>query len=248
MSVQESSLPHILTPNSWVSPNVTAINPCIDSNTPTLLGQVLGDSSSSSFASPRVEENHPAYSLMIATTENIVNFTPITTTNPNVFNIVPLNDEVKTKSNQLGIAMEEPKSTLQYLNTGPTQPPTFEGSSSSTGYLEPERIFISLISTSLVPCYTRGHRITLLYNGVIFQLCCKELRVKYGIITSKFVDYAGRPKLNFVVYASPTLCQILDACDEKAQKLSIDSGSNSVWKPVVMRKNSLFDSPTVRLQ
>lgn len=246
--MQESSFPHILTPNSWVSPNVTAINPCIDSNTPTLLDQVLGDSSSSSFASPRMEENHPVYSLATATTENIVNFTPIRTTNPNVFNIVPLNDEVKIESNQPGTAMEEPKSTLQYLNTGATQPPTFEGSSSSTGYLEPERVSISLISISLVPYYTGAHRITLLYNGVIFQLCCKGLSVKYGVITSKFVNYAGRPKLNFVVYASPTLCQILDACDEKVQKLSMDSGSSSVWKPVVMRKNSLFDSPTVRLQ
>ncbi|PKH63925.1 hypothetical protein CRG98_050214 [Punica granatum] len=77
------------------------------------------------------------------------------------------------------------------------------------------------------------------------QLCCSALRVRFGVMDSKYNAYPWRPKLSFVVDTSPSLCQILDACDEKAQQLSVESGSNSEWNPVVFRKDGCF--PTVRL-
>ncbi|GFP87461.1 protein nen3 [Phtheirospermum japonicum] len=73
-----------------------------------------------------------------------------------------------------------------------------------------------------------------------------SLKVRFGIST-KFVDHAGRPRLNFVVDASPSLCKVLDATDSLAQKLSVDFGSSSEWRPVVTRKPGFFNSPTVRL-
>ncbi|KAJ9567402.1 LOW QUALITY PROTEIN: hypothetical protein OSB04_003368 [Centaurea solstitialis] len=42
------------------------------------------------------------------------------------------------------------------------------------------------------------------------------------------------------------LCGVLDACDDLAKR-SMDSDSNSEWRPVVSRKPGFYDSPTVRL-
>ncbi|KAL1373263.1 hypothetical protein AAHE18_01G261900 [Arachis hypogaea] len=39
----------------------------------------------------------------------------------------------------------------------------------------------------------------------------------------------------------------LDACDSVVQKLSVDSGSSSDWRPVVIRKEGFFNYPTARL-
>ncbi|CBI15195.3 unnamed protein product, partial [Vitis vinifera] len=70
--------------------------------------------------------------------------------------------------------------------------------------------------------------------------------MRFGIST-RFVDPAGRPRLSFVVDGSPSLCQVLDACDQLAYKLSVDSGSSSEWRPVVIRKTGFLNTPTIRL-
>ncbi|GMY15590.1 protein NEN3-like [Fagus crenata] len=85
-----------------------------------------------------------------------------------------------------------------------------------------------------------------LHEGSILQFYCTHLKVRFGIST-KFVDHAGRPKLNFVVNAPQSLCMVLDACDGIAQKLYWDSGSSSEWRPIVTRKNGFVNYPTVRL-
>jgi hypothetical protein len=51
-----------------------------------------------------------------------------------------------------------------------------------------------------------------------------------------------------VVDPSPNLCNVLDACDNVARKLSSESGSGSDWRPVVIRKEGFFNYPTIRLQ
>ena len=48
-----------------------------------------------------------------------------------------------------------------------------------------------------------------------------------------------------MVDASPSLCRVLDACDAVANEISEDSGSNSVWRPVV---DDRYNSPSVRLK
>ncbi|XP_021820593.1 protein NEN1-like [Prunus avium] len=112
----------------------------------------------------------------------------------------------------------------------------------AVGFLELDQVFIPSIYASLVPWYRGSHRIKLLHD---LQLCCGHMKIRFGInINSGFFDYAGRPKLNIIADASPNLCEVLDACDDIASKLSVDSGSNSEWWPVVIRQH---DYPTVRL-
>lgn len=114
-------------------------------------------------------------------------------------------------------------------------------------FLEPDGVSIPSISVTLAPFYHGIQRIQILHQNFPLQLKCASLKVRFGIST-KFVDHAGRPRLNFVVDASPNLCNILDGADRLAQKLSADSGSSSEWHHVVARKQGFFNSPTVRLQ
>ncbi|KAF2318006.1 hypothetical protein GH714_041333 [Hevea brasiliensis] len=83
----------------------------------------------------------------------------------------------------------------------------------------------------------------LFYEDVILQLCCHHLRVRFELST-KFVDNAGRPRLSFVVDASPSVCGVLEACDDIVRKLFVESGSNSDWRPVLNRKPGFFNYPT----
>ncbi|KAF3962621.1 hypothetical protein CMV_012890 [Castanea mollissima] len=73
-----------------------------------------------------------------------------------------------------------------------------------------------------------------------------HLKVRFGIST-KFLDPAGWPRLNFVVNAPQSLCKVLDACDGVAQRLSSDLGSSSEWWPVVLRRDGFVNCPAVRL-
>ncbi|GMN62028.1 hypothetical protein TIFTF001_031096 [Ficus carica] len=72
------------------------------------------------------------------------------------------------------------------------------------------------------------------------------MKVRFGIST-KFVDLAGRPRLNLVVDATPSLCEVLKSCDDIAKRFVSDSGSSSDWRPVVTQKPGFLNSPTVRL-
>ncbi|XP_028084444.1 protein NEN2-like isoform X3 [Camellia sinensis] len=116
----------------------------------------------------------------------------------------------------------------------------------SADFIDPDEVSIPSINVSLTRFYHGTQTIHIMHNDMTLQLCCSHLKVRFGIST-KFVDYAGSPRLNFVVDATPNLCQVLDACDSLAQRLSVDSGSSSEWRPLVTRNAGFLSSPTVRL-
>ncbi|XP_042496832.1 protein NEN1-like [Macadamia integrifolia] len=151
-------------------------------------------------------------------------------------------DETNIKNLQVDDKMEE---TPILESPGTFAPPvSSEGCSGYAGFLAPDEILVPSIRASFVPFY-QGQRIQLLHRDVLFQLYCTGLIVRFGV-SSKFFDKAGRPRLNIVVDIPPSLCQVLDACDNVSQKLMVDSGSSSGWRPIVNRKNGLY-SPTIRL-
>ncbi|KAI8017532.1 Protein NEN3 [Camellia lanceoleosa] len=114
----------------------------------------------------------------------------------------------------------------------------------SADFIDPDEVSIPSINVSLTRFYHGTQTIHIMHKDMTLQLCCSHLKVRFGI-SAKFVDYAGSPRLNFVVDATPNLCEVLDACDSLAQRLSEDSGSSSEWRPLVTR-NAGF-SPIVRL-
>lgn len=79
------------------------------------------------------------------------------------------------------------------------------------------------------------------------RLYCSCLKIRFGI-NGKYLDNAGRRRLNFVVDLYPSLCSVLQACDSKAQKLSADSGSASDWNPVVNPMKGYVNYPNARIQ
>ncbi|GMY15587.1 protein NEN1-like isoform X2 [Fagus crenata] len=116
-----------------------------------------------------------------------------------------------------------------------------ESCDDSARFLEPDDVRIPAISADLVPIYrnrTQPQRMQLFHKDSILQLCCTHLKVWSGIRT----NFA---RLNFVVHAPPSLCKVLNECDDHAQKVSTDSGSSSKWWPMVTSTNNY---PTVKLQ
>ena len=241
--MQESSLPDIFTANSWVSPNATTRSRSNVKSSPEGLSLKMNTPSSSSrlkddpMLSPTnqaTEEKHPILSLLTRITEEEVE---PNTAQRDPFDMGLLSNEMQESSEMYSTESSEVSSTASVS----------EGSGDSAGFLEPDDVSIPAISASFVPFYRGSQRIQLLHEGSILQLCCTHLKVRFGIST-KFVDHAGRPKLNFVVNAPQSLCKVLDACDGIAQKLYLDSGSSSEWRPIVTRKNGFGNYPTVRLQ
>ncbi|XP_008809575.1 protein NEN1-like isoform X2 [Phoenix dactylifera] len=123
--------------------------------------------------------------------------------------------------------------------------PTSEGCSGFAGFQEPEEISTQYISAPIVPFSKWGHKILVLHRDCPLQLCCMGLRVQFGP-TKKFMDHAGRPKLNIVVDAPENLSEVLGVCDRLAQISSQISGSRSEWRPLIM-KNSYSNSSSIRL-
>ncbi|KAL7139286.1 hypothetical protein ABFS83_09G040500 [Erythranthe nasuta] len=228
----ESSLPDIFTDNSWVSPNATTRS---RSNGKSPI-EHAGQSSSSnakvdhrSESSPpqhTVEKNHPILSLATRKIDDV---------NSNTFNLSAIGDQMDS--------MEE---DLKNGSTSQESPSRVVLDRSDNDFLEPDDVSIPSISVTLSPFYRGTQRIQILHLNSPFQIQCASLKVRFGIST-KFVDNAGRPRLSFVVDASPSLCKILDATDSLAKELSVNSGSSSEWRPVVTRKPGFFNSPTVRL-
>ncbi|KAK5777072.1 hypothetical protein PVK06_045038 [Gossypium arboreum] len=70
--------------------------------------------------------------------------------------------------------------------------------------------------------------------------------VRFGA-NGKFLDQGGWPRLSFVVDASPSLFEILNACDNAAKTIFEDCGSSSEWKPILGRNYYYINNPTVRL-
>ncbi|PHU30225.1 Protein NEN3 [Capsicum chinense] len=208
----ESSLPDILTENSWVSPNA-AIRCRTNGSISNGMGLIIDTPSSS------IEIGSPMKSVAEAHIES---------DNP----IFPLLDDMK----------DEPASDSRDSSASTAT----GGYISYTDFLEPNKISISSISLSLRPLYRGTQKIQILHNNGELQVFSRCLKVRFGIST-RFVDYAGRPRLSFVVDASSELCQLLDAIDNLAQKLIEDTGSMSEWRPVVNRKPGFMNCPTIRL-
>ncbi|KAJ6411588.1 hypothetical protein OIU84_008215 [Salix udensis] len=122
-----------------------------------------------------------------------------------------------------------------------------ESCSDSLGFLEPDEVSLPSIRALHVPFFRGSQRVKLFYEGAILQLCCPRLRIRFGI-SKKYSDHAGRPKLSFVVDASPSLCGVLDTCDRIVQKFYAESGCSSDWRCVVSRKQAYVNYPTVRLR
>jgi hypothetical protein len=181
-----------------------------------------------------IDKNHLILSLASSNTKVAVS---------NVAN-VSHSTTAQSDSFRTDVPMEE--KSMEYSLDSSAPSPMPQACSSSIAILEPEKISISSIDASLVPFYRGSQMIELLHEGFPFQLHCSGLKVRFGIST-KFVDSAGRPRLNFVVDPSPNLCNVLDACDNVARKLS-SSGSGSDWRPLVIRKEGFFNYPTIRLQ
>ncbi|XP_058761682.1 protein NEN1-like [Vicia villosa] len=234
----ESSLPDIFTENSWVSPN--AVTRSRSNGKSRSEGGLLNMNKDSVLVSSpeTADKNHPILSLATSSTNVDV---------PNVadsFSFRELQDEINRESVRADVAMNE-----KSIQNSPDSAASFsvlQTSSSSIVVLEPEKISISSLDASLVPSYRGSQRIELLHEGFAFQLHSSGLKVRFGIST-KFVDSAGRPRLNFVVDPSPSLCNVLEACDNVARKLSAESGSGSDWRPVVIRKEGFYNYPTIRL-
>lgn len=242
--MQESSLPDGLIENGWVSPN--AATRSRSNGSASRNGMIMGTIDSSS---PSTEiENHQISSPTNPNREGHLHvpslMTPITAKRliQTLLTWAHLVLKWRDKLFNQTTWMKNPVWSLP-LNAAAES----VGSSGYPAFLEPDAVNIPSISVSLAPLYHGIQRIQVTHRDVLLQLCCTRLKVRFGVST-KFVDYAGRPRLSFVVDATPNLCRVLDACDGLAQKLSVDSGSSSEWRPIVTRKGGFMNLPTVRFQ
>lgn len=119
-------------------------------------------------------------------------------------------------------------------------------SSGFSGFLEPDDVSTESIQISVPSSYRLTRKTSIKHKGSPIQLCCAGLRIQFGVST-KFLDSAGRPKLNILVDIPENLSKILEFCDGIAQKSSQDSGSTSEWRPLI-KKYGYVNCPTVRLQ
>ncbi|KAK4359665.1 hypothetical protein RND71_021894 [Anisodus tanguticus] len=246
----ESSLPDILTENSWVSPNAAVRRSRTNGNTtPEGVGSSVDTPSSSvkietpmiSVAEAHIESDNPLSPLVSRNVE-VPDILETSSSRPDPFNLVQFSAEVR-ESIQSDDMEEEPASDSQDSSASTAT----GGYIGCTNFLEPDNISISSVTLSLSPLYRGVQKIQILHNNAELQVCSRCLKVRFGIST-RFVNYAGRPRLSFVVDASSELCQLLDAIDNLAQKLTEDTGSMSEWRPVVNRKPGFMNCPTIRLK
>ncbi|KAK9090746.1 hypothetical protein Sjap_023923 [Stephania japonica] len=234
----ESSLPEIFPLNSWVSPS--SITRSRSAGKDFQGGRNFNASSSSPVP---MFENHQIGSALNETLETRdLDQIECDTTKPDPFNMSEL-------IHQMNVGTIKPdESTEGALPDSPKLSNTLvsEGCGSYSTFLEPEEISELSLSACFIPSSQWSQKIQILHNEALLQLHCTKMTVRFGI-SKKFYDLAGRPRLSFVVDASPGLCRVLDACDCQAQKLSADSGSSSEWRPVI-RKSGFLNSSTIRLQ
>lgn len=223
LCMQESSLPDILASDSLVSPTAAA-------RTTRSGGRVLPMEMSHTPNSVPRPENHSNQTLG----EQILNSIEPSRTRTEAFNMSRLSEEIMDDAIQEDDTLEE-RHIVEPLEI--SRPSTIsESSSSLSAYLTPDEVHLPAISASLIPFYRGSRRVQILHNILVLKLHCVHLKVRFGIST-KFVDQAGRPRLSFVVDAPPNLCQVLDACDNHARSVSMESGSTSDWRPMVTRKD-----------
>ncbi|XP_042483427.1 protein NEN1-like [Macadamia integrifolia] len=231
----ESSLPDIFTANSWVSPNATTRS---RGN-----GKASPQERKKNVSTPSRDREQRLLPLNGNVEAEVQDNFEFNISQSDHFNMSQLIDQMKVENLQVGDNMEaRPVTESSGISSTPM---ATEGCSGYACFLAPEEVSVPSIRASYVPFY-RGQRIQLLHKDVLFQLCCTGLRVRFGV-SSKFLDQAGRPRLSIVVDAPSSLCQVLDGCDHVSQKLNVDSGSSSEWRPIVNRKHGFLNSPTIRL-
>ncbi|CAK9330108.1 unnamed protein product [Citrullus colocynthis] len=247
----ESSLPEVFPENSWVSPNAVTRRRAAKSSPQGDNSNDNTHSSSSRIGGHPISltdqqgETHPILSLLTCSSEDgASNLAESSATDSGSFNMHTLSDQITGESLEADINMEEDQASSS-TEASPSED-TSTSFNATTEFLEPDQVSVSFITASFVPFFRGSQRIQLLHKDDCLQLLCNNLRVRFGIST-KFTDYAGRPRLSFVVDVPPSLCMVLEASDGVAQRLFSDSGSGSEWRPVVMRKNGYFNYPTMRL-
>ncbi|KAJ6970290.1 protein NEN2 isoform X1 [Populus alba x Populus x berolinensis] len=245
----ESSLPDAFPENHWVSPNAitrsrrNGISPVPNKNSPSSSSQVKSTPALSP-ENDRTEEKRPVFSLLTSSAAESQYSVVSNTAHPDTFDMVALGNEVNAASFQPDVAMEE-NPILQ----PPEMPSTVtvpESCGGVLGFLELDEVSLSSIRAFPVPFFRGSHRIKLFYKGAILQLRCPRLRIRFGLST-KFSDHAGRPRLSFVVDASPSLCYVLETCESIVRKVYEDSDCSSDWRSAVTRKPGFVNNPTVRL-
>lgn len=153
-----------------------------------------------------------------------------------------LRNEISPEVLQSDIPMEEEQNqTSEHVAS--------EETGDQDGFLELDKVSIPSIRAIDVPLYHGSQRmkIQLFLGDRPLRLHCPRLKVRFGI-NGKFLDNAGRRRLNFVVDLYPSLCNVLQECDSAAQKISVDSGSGSDWNPAVIPMKAFLNCPTARIQ
>ncbi|KAL8123584.1 protein NEN1-like [Apium graveolens] len=248
----ESSLPDVFTANSWVSPNAITRNRGNQKSSPEGTGLNNSTPSSSSLikdqpiSTPQNNtlDNHPILSLMTPGLGDCeLNLAETCSAPaPDPFNMSPLSNLVEEGRIQPDDTIMESISESLNLSTANSS----DAFRDRGDFLKPNNISVPSITVVLSPAFQGLHKLQILHNNSVLHVCCEHMKVRFGLST-KFVDYAGQPRLSFVLDASSDLCQVLDACDNLAHKMSLDSGSSSDWRPVVTRKAGFVNSPTIRL-
>lgn len=187
-----------------------------------------------------IEESHPIFSLATpGTGEEVPNPVESVISQPNAFDMGSLSSIMANQLVKTDRSMEE--------ESGSKSPKSSTALADCADFLESDEVSISSITVAMVPFYRGTRRIQILHKDYPLKVHRNRLKVRFGV-SSKYLDNAGRPRLSFVVDAPPNLCRVLDECDNLAQKLSLDSGSNSDWRSIVTRKAGFWNSPTIRLQ
>ncbi|KAG7021529.1 Protein NEN1, partial [Cucurbita argyrosperma subsp. argyrosperma] len=201
--MKESSLPE----NNLVPPNaVTRHRAGISSRHGVSSNKGTHSSSSRISLTDEQGEAHPILSLVTCSSEDgTSNLAESDATESGSFNMNSFSDQITGESLGTDISMEE-----EHVSVSPE-------------FLEPDQVSIPSITASFIPFFRGSQRIQLLHNDACLLLLCNNLKVRFGIST-KFTDYAGRPRLSFVVDVPPSLCRVLEASDGVAQRLFADSG------------------------
>ena len=117
--------------------------------------------------------------------------------------------------------------------------------SGHSGFLEPDDVSTECIKIFTTPSYQFNRRTLIKHKDSPLHLCCAGLKVQFGVGT-KFLDTAGRPKLNMVVDIPENLSKVLEFCDNQAQRFFQESGTTSEWRTLI-KKYGYVNRPTVRL-
>lgn len=264
-----------VSPNAITRSRSNWRSPQLDSNSDTPSPSNMNDNlPTPPTVNQMIEEAHPILKFATpSTSENLSNQSGANPARRDPFDMALLSDEVDRDELPSDDSMEE-DSFHSASNVSSTESPSratenatntsedetsaaatqasstesaFSGTNDTAGFFEVDGVSSPSVSVTLVPFFRGTQKIQIFHNEAPLQLLCKQLKVRFGVSFSKFVDYAGRPRLTLVANATPSVCKVLDTIDDLAQKLSAESGSNSEWRPMVIRKPGYFNSPTLRL-